>query len=482
MATYSLSLTMTAHETGTVGHYPIYQGSSSYSTTTTMWAKQGDTVTYVITEGDGSTVHFYDNTDPNPTATGTGTYPVMSSGASWSHTITSANDNAEIVWYFFGGTVGAGGGRKYSNRIVTRRVAGAFTNSDGASVSQGSTITFGVSGIAGLPSVSGASNYLYIAIRKGGTMVHTTGASGLAWDSGNNQLGKVHESDTSTVLTIGASMTAGTDYSAHLYHYNPNGTSYPFYDPNNQLDSVDFTVVASNTGTVSGIDLGPDIDVDQQLSYTLERNSGTITCDPTTFEPTCSVAATAGSNVNPLQRIKNADGSYATTTYVSDNLTLTNGKSVDFKMTGPAGYDSTNTGKLTIAEDEDSVSVTTQPDDSPGGGGGGGAGGSYGLRVYNPDGDVIFGDGIKAGHQISSQSITTPLASDASATYTLTNVPYGDADSARVGIIIVDMYTGSSQLTPYWSVSRSNNSGNLAFTVTNGSEVARPYRYIVTRY
>jgi len=374
----------------------------------------------------------------------------------------------------FGGVSAAGAGDEYYTRSITvNHIATPST----ATLTPSST-SVAVNTAYTLPAVS--SNYdtgvVYYLTTVGGSgysvgTAYTGIWTGYIARTQNSSQFKNKDNLSSTTRTSPSTAGTTTYYAWNLRPTGNGGDGLYYYA------GPAFTLTTTtNTGTVSGLSLGENIDVDQTLSYILQRNSGTITCDPTTFQPTSSVSDVTGS-AYAKQRLGGTSNSYSTS-----NLTLSNGQSVDFQMTGPAGYDSTTTGKLTIAEDDASVSVSTQPQDTPGGGGGGSSAGTYGLRVYKADGTVIFGDGIKSAHQIASQSITTPLAANASTTYTLTDVPYADADSARIGIVIVDMYTGSSQVSPYWSVTRSNNSGSLAFTVTNGSGAPRPYRYVVTRY
>ena len=343
MATYNYTFTMTAHQTGTAGHYPIKAGNTQFSTTTTLFAKAGDTVNYIISEGDGSTVHYLDNTNPDPTATGTGTYPVMASGSTWSYTL--ASDFTAVEWYYFGGTT-QGAGRKYSNRVVTRRVAGAFTNSNGASVTQGGSITFTVSGTASLPGVSGSSNYLYIGIRKGGTMVHTNHTpAGMYWDSGNNQLGKVHTGDLSTVMTVGSNMTPGTDYSAHLYHYSPV-TSAAFFDPLNELDSVTFTITAPDT-TPAPFSLGAD-HTNVGVNTTVTTSSATIT------DIDAPADISVSGDGSPEYQIGN--GGFTSS---SQQDAVSSGQSVTMRFTSSSSAGTAHTATLTVGGVSDSVTATT---------------------------------------------------------------------------------------------------------------------------
>lgn len=483
MATYSLAVTMTAHETGTSGHYPIKAGSGTYSTTTTMWAKQNDTVTYVITEGDGSTVHYLDlggDSNQDPTASGTGTFPVMSSGASWSHTLTSATNNAVLEWYYFGGTVGTGGGRKYSNRIITRRVAGTIAAGI-TSVNQGGTVAFSVSGMAGLPALDGSSNCFYIGIRNSsGTMIHTNNtAAGVSWDSTNNQLGKVHTADTSTTLTVGSTMTPG-NYTAHLYHYNP-ARAEPFYDPDNQLSQASFTINAP-TATVTGLELGDPYNSGTTLSTVVTRRVP----ETGTFSVTNGPANASISGAGSPQFQINGAGNYVTTG------TIANGDHLNFKMTGPSGYSGSNTGTLTIGNASDSLVVTTAADPGGGGESSGGAGSAvgYGLAITN-DTTVIFGSNLKSTHVLANAQSGSDLAAGASSGFIdmeAQGILKADNVASKVGIIIIAMDSGDENDYATWIITRDTTTGGGTgnaygrWSVRNNSTNARSYRYLILRY
>ena len=177
----------------------------------------------------------------------------------------------------------------------------------------------------------------------------------------------------------------------------------PFYGTANQLASFSFTV---NTGTNTDPDLGPDQSAGTNLSQVFQVNTGAITCNPTSFSPSVSTSNTAGA-ANAQFRLKNANGTYPTTTYTTagNSLQLTSGQSVDFKMTGPSGYNGTTTGRLTIGSEFDDLSITTGAD--PGGGQtgtGGGTTGDWGLIIKNTAGNQIFGTGQKQGNLIASGS------------------------------------------------------------------------------
>jgi len=433
MATYSLTFDMTAHETGTSGHYPIKAGSSTYSTTTTMWAKQNDTVEYVISEpaSDGGTVSYLDLggvSNQDPTATGTGTYPTMNSGSTWSHTLTSATNNAVLEWYYFGQTEGAGGGRKYSNRVITRRVAGTIA-AGLTSVNQGGTVAFSVSGMAGLPDLDGSSNCFYIGIRNSsGTMIHTNNtAAGVSWDSTNNQLGKVHNADTSTTLTVGSTMTPG-NYTAHLYHYNPN-VSDPFYNPVNQLSQASFTINGSGGVGPNAFDsgLGSDginIPLNQQVTSSAATISG--------MAPTSQTVTASTNDGQGSPQVSVAGGTYAT------SATVTNGQSVTLRFNASGSNSTTRTGTLTINGITGSVAATTLAATGGGGTSSGGGSSNYGLEVVNASGSTIFGPNMRSGHAINSGNWSAN-ANSSSTSYTVEGMTSSNRDT--VGVLLFNNTT-----------------------------------------
>jgi hypothetical protein len=219
-----------------------------------------------------------------------------------------------------------------------------------SSVVQGSTIAFSVSGMAGLPTASGSSNYFYIGIRKGGTMVHTNNtAAGVYWDSSNNQLGKVHAGDTSTTMTAGSSLTAGTDYTAHLYHYNP-AVAEPFYNPVNQLSQVSFSVTSASASGPSAFDSGlgndgTNLPLNQQVTSSAATISGMS--NPTSQTVTASTNDGQGS-----PQVSVAGGTYAT------SATVTNGQTVTLRFNASGSNSTTRTGTLTINGVTGSVAAT----------------------------------------------------------------------------------------------------------------------------
>ena len=488
MTTYTVTFDLAEAQTGVSGHYPVLVRNTDYTPDNTIYAKAGDKVKFVVSEPspDGASVSYNNtnvaDTNPDPDEFTAGTTN-QSSPSSWEYTLGSSAEDAEFYWFYFGTTVhSSGSGKKYSQRVRVNRVSGSPKINGGTSavtVTQGGTITFSVSNLSGLLSAgtSTVKNHLYFSVFNSSNQWFTThsSASGLNWDSSNNQLGKVKTTDTSTVLTVGSSMPTGT-YNVYLTHFNaadsPGGNDFMGSEHRLSTTPLQFTVTASNTGTVSGLNLGADYNAGTSLSAVLERNSGTITCDPTTFQPTSSVSNQTGA-ANAKQRLGGTTNNFSTA-----DLVLSNGQSVDFQMTGPAAYSSHTIGRLTIAEDHDDLRIDTGADPGSGGGTGGATSGNYGLKVTNSDGDQLFGTGFKSNVVILTD--TRPaLAHNASETFTLP-IAASDNTSSKVAIVVVDMFTTTSSTFinwPSWTITRSGNT----FTVTNSSGNSRPYRYVAIR-
>ncbi len=488
MTTYTVTFDLAEAQTGVSGHYPVLVRNSTYAPDNTIYAKSGDTVKFIVSEPspDGASVSYNNtnvaDTDPDPDEFTAGTTN-QSSPSSWEYTLGSSAEDAEFYWFYFGTTVhSSGSGKKYSQRVRVNRVSGSPLMNGGTSaitVTQGGTITFSVSGLSGLLAPSGShGNCLYFAIfnaASGGSLINPTSYTGGGWDSSSNQLGKVKTTDTSTVLTVGSNFPVGTYY-VYLTHFNaadtPGGNDFYGSEQRLSTTALQFTVQESNTGTVSGLNLGADYNAGTALSAVLERNSGTITCSPSTFQPTSSVSNQHGA-ANAKQRLGGTTNNFSTA-----NLVLSNGQSVDFQMTGPAAYSSHTIGRLTIAEDHDDLRIDTGADPGSGGGTGGATAGNYGLKVTNSDGDQLFGTGFKSNVVILTD--TRPaLAHNASETFTLP-IAAADNTSSKVAIVVVDMFTTTSSTFinwPSWTITRSGNT----FTVTNSSGNSRPYRYVAIR-
>ena len=511
MATYRITFQMPEAQTGVDGHYPKVISNDGndalYMPNATMFAKPGDTIEYAVTDETGGSVSYNNtnvltapdtvNTDPDPEPFATSGTSNQSNGSVWSRTIPStptAEDTNGFTWFWFGTTVhSSGSGKKRSARAYNRIISATPSINGGTSlveVNPGGTITF-ASTISGMPAASGGSgNRLYFSIfnaATGGSIINPSSYTGGGWDSDNNNpksktLGEITTGDTNCVLTIGSNWPTSTTQIYHVYltHYTvadtlngSNFTGNSFYDSAARFNSgasLQFKVVAPPTGTVTGLSLGDNVNA-TTLSQVVERNSGTITCSPSTFQPTSSVSNQAGA-AGAAQRLGGTTNNYSTA-----DLTLNNGDSVDFYMVGPAGYNATTTGRLTIAEDHADLSVITGSDPGGGDDGGGATAGTYGLKVLNSDGDQVFGAGHKGNTVILSET-RSALAHDTNDGPFTLPIAAADNTETKTAIIIIDMYTGTSGFNwPNWQITRSGST----FTVKNMSGVSRPYRFIAIR-
>ena len=201
--TYTTTFNLAEAQTGVSGHYPVKVLDTDYTPDNTIYAKAGDTVKFVVSEPspDGASVSYNNtnvaDTDPDPDEFTAGTTN-QNSPSSWEYTLGSSAEDAEFYWFYFGTTVhSSGSGKKYSQRVRVNRVSGAPRINGGTSavtVAQGGTITFSVTGLSGLLSAgtSTVKNHLYFSVFNSSNQWFTThsSASGLNWDSSNNQLGK----------------------------------------------------------------------------------------------------------------------------------------------------------------------------------------------------------------------------------------------------------------------------------------------------
>ena len=411
----------------------------------------------------------------------------ISNGVTLTFTRTMLSPARQVTWMYHGPPA-SGGAWSNSARATFRLVSADLTGSS-TSLVQGYTNTFTATNIAGLMPSSGDRHNLYVVIRDiSGNVVTTTGASGVSWDnsvSGYSYIGKIpHTTDTNVVLTVGSSMTAGT-YTAQLCHFNSshqvsNSTSVGnrFYN-GGVLDTHTFSVISSS-GTVSFTGVGADVTTDE-LSFEVERNTGVVVCTPSSYQPQISV----GGGAKYRRRDYNWDYHDAAGG-VTTTQTMYHGWDADFFLTGPDGYNDSVTGSITIGEDTDYLTITTNPEPgTEGDGGGAGTAVDWGLEVTNGSNSVIFGSNLKSGHEIASASISTNLGSGSWSAYYTLPVLHADNIPEKIAIIVIDMYTGSDAVMPAWVVERHSTADSNGFgrwRVKNYSGIARPYRYIVVRY
>jgi hypothetical protein len=427
MTTYTTTFDLATAQTGASGHYPLLVKDSTYTPDNTIYAKVGDTVKFVVSEPspDGASVSYnnidnvaWTDTEPDPDEFDAGTTN-QSSPSSWEYTITSAAEDSEFYWWWFGTTVhSSGSGKKYSQRVRVNRIVGAPRINGGTSavtVTQGGTITFSVTGLSGLLTSGTNSNCLYFSVfNSSNQWVTTTGTSGLSWDSGTNQLGKVKTSDGNTVLTVGSSMATGT-YNVYLTHFNaadsPGGND--FMGSENRLGpdgsthgtsaaALQFTVQATGDSTPNQIDLRYSTSIDNLTGALRNQTYQTENASLTGFNQTVQPTITGG------EYQVNSAGSWHST--AGDRASVSTGDNIRVRGTASSSYSGVTNVALTIGSMTETWSITAQAD--PGGGGGdiGGPSGSsaYGLAVYNSAGtQQIFGPTLRALHVLGYGTIAS---------------------------------------------------------------------------
>lgn len=468
MASYTQSSSLTLSNTS----YPISVPSTVYIPNTTMYCKLNDTVNFQVNAVQNAPYNLIGiasgalASEPDPGNLGGSS--TFSSGKTFTYTWTASSDYF-TTWYFFN----TGGGAAFEDSIscVIRRVACSLGLSASTISASGGDLTVTVSNLNGLAVPSGNNGHrLYLYVRNSSGTLITSNVS-FSTASNNAYLGKITTTGLTSTLTVGSSLPAGT-YTVHIGHYGAGGSGNAFYGTDHSITTATFTK-SSVTSTVSGLSLGADYNAGTALSAVVTRNSGTITCSPTTFQPTSSVSDQAGS-AGAKQRLGGTTNNFSTA-----NLTLNNGESVDFQMTGPAGYSAHTIGRLTIAEDHDDLRIDTGADPGSGGSTGGATASDYGIKITKADGTQIFGTGFKSNVVIATAD-RPALAHNASETFTVTTDLANIEDDTKIAIVVVDKFTttDSNHINwPSWTVTRSGNT----FTVKNSSGNSRPYRYVVIR-
>ena len=476
MSTYNVSFSLATAQTGVSGHYPLLIKNSTYIPSSTIYVKTGDIVQYTVTEPEGGTVSYNNttvsDTDPDPLVfTNFGT-AVQNSGSIWNHVVQSGTDDAVFDWYWFSQTVhSSGSGRKYSQRVRTRRVI-ASPKMNGATsaitVNPGNTITFSAPDIAGLDAATTNGNCLYFSIfNSGGSLVNPTSYTSGGWDSSSNQLGKIHTSDNSTVLTLGSNFPTGT-YSVFLTHFNAadSPTGNDFYGSENRLgadgvmgnsaSALQFTVEASSATGPTAFDsgLGSDktnVPVNTQVESSTTTISG-MNPSPLTVTPS---GPGAGVSVN---------GATATNQTVS----ISNGDTVKLTFNASGSANTPVTGTLTINGVTGSVTATTA---AAGGGSSTSGSGDYGFAVTNGT-NTIFGGDVKAGHVIAA-STWSAAGFGNSGSIAVEGMTSSNRDTVGVILLSTQQFIGFTINISY---------GNGSFVVQNNSATAVSGSYIALRY
>ena len=504
MATYIENLTLPFARTGVTGQYPMLVKSTTYTPDCTLFVKAGDTVRYVVTQDDGSgstgTIGYANttasDTDPDPTVTTS-----QSSPATWERTVGTSTEDRYFDWYFFGSVdFEFGSGKKYSQKLRTIRVDGAPRMNGGTSaitVAQGGTITFSVTGLSMFDESANAqltagtnSNKLNFSVfNSNGSLVGVHNYTGGGWDSSNNQLGKVHTGDTSTVLTIGSNFPTGT-YSVYLTHVNvaDSPTTNDFYGTENRLGANGLTGTSASAlqFTVSDDDTDPtqfSLGADQTG---LEQSQEYVTDTFTIAGLGSGVTATAVTSGTGNPQISVGTGNPVSFgDFTTNDVGVVNGNQIRFKMLASSDYDGQHTGTLTIGGTiNDSLVLTTRSD--PGGSSGGASGTqTYGVAVLSPPDNsnnqvTTFGPNFKLTNLIDKGSAIIPARSGATPG-TLTLPASGTFEGVTsTNQADIDMMVLTA-INPFVAYNYQMTRGNGTFTFTNYTYLQIPIDYYLLR-
>ena len=485
--TYTTTFNLAEARTGVSGHYPVKVLDSDYAPDNTLYAKVGDTVKFVVSEPspDSGNVSYNNtsiaDTDPDPDEfTDDGTTN-QTSPSSWEYTLTSASDDAEFYWFWFGNTFynpsDTTQGRKYSQRVRVNRVQGAPRMNGGTSaitVDQGDTITFSVTGLSGLLSAgtSTVKNQLYFSVfTSSNAWFTTTGTSGVSWAGSNNQLGKVKVGSTSVVLTVGSSMPTGT-YKVYLTHFNgadtPSGNNY--MGNVNRLGpdgsshgasaaALQFTVQAptQNDSDPDAFDLRYSTAVDNVTNAIRNQTYESTAVNLTNFNQTVQPTITGGQySVN--------GGSWQVGTNNSRD-SVQSGDNIKVKGTASGTYGGVTSVVLTIGTTSHTWTITTQANPASGGSDILPPTGTsdYGLAVYNSAGtQQIFGPTMRALHVLAYGNIPS-IGAINSATQYYGFAGYTSLPAITIAAPTAQQFNGSSSSV----VSLANN--NITLTGSQAS-------------
>ena len=284
----------------------------------------------------------------------------------------------------------------------------------------------------------------------------------MSWDSGNNQLGKVHTADLSTTMTAGSQLSTGT-YTACLHHYNAAAGS--FYHADSKLSQVSFNVTApANASGPNAFDSGlGDDGSSAPLSNPLFSQAATISG---MANPSSNTVVASGQG-SPKVSING--GSYVT------SGTVSNGQTVQLRFNASNSYSTTHTATLTIRGVTGSLSGTTIAD--PGTSGGGtstsGATAAYGLEILNASGTTIFGPNFRSAHVIATGNWSTNANSN-SVSYSVPGMTASNRDT--IGLLV------ALGATPGTSTSIVVHYGTNSFYIQNITGTSRSGTYVAIRY
>ena len=387
MATYTIS-----HTLQTSTSYPAAEFSSTFAPLTSVYFKLNDTIQATVSHpvsGNTLGISLNDVNEANPDPSNLGGTFTHADGytysLTWSGTFAeggSASSDFFTQWFHFNRT----GTFQYSAKSVFRRVSANIALNTSTVASSGGTLTLTASNILGLlPPTGNNAHRLYLYVRNSSGTLITSNVSFSTADN-NAYLGKITTTTTSSTITIGSSLPAGT-YTVHIGHYGGGGSGNVFYGTDHSITTATFT-----KSSAPATDTTPDsfsIGSDQTLSASGQYDATQFTVSGINAAATVSVSGSGSPSV-----------SIAGGTHTSSNTTVTNGQTVNFRMFAPGTPGTNHSATLNIGGVTDSITLTAA---SSGGASQGGASGTavYGLEVFNPSTNQIFSPNFKISNLIA---------------------------------------------------------------------------------
>ena len=330
---------------GASGQFPVapYGINDTYQYNVSAVFKQGDVLEVKVIQGSGASQY----TRYVGTAGGSTPDPTSPSSANSNSTSTHANNtvfsvtwgnslasDAVTVWYFASGNANTGQ-ELYSGRFYFKKVAAQLSVSANSNPSRGSltftsnNATLGGSGGDAFVQTGTRQNRLYVSIFNSSNVVVPQGTNGVTWDDNRGfSWGQVGSIDDNVVATFGSGLADGT-YTAYLTHLNTaaevNGstnTGHDFYGATQRLGSgVTFTLGAVADSTPNAFNFGANITATALSQIKL---SPVVTIS--------GINATTSVNVtNAAYRINGGN-------FVTGTSTITNGQTIQLRVTGSGSY------------------------------------------------------------------------------------------------------------------------------------------------
>ena len=348
MATYRFNYILNQTPAyGQSGQFPIapYGINDTYLHNTSIVFKQGDTIEIKVTHGQAPGfngairyVGTAGGSTPDPTS------PVSANSNSTSYhatgtvfsipwnTVALASDSV-TRWYFAAGN--SSGNEAFSTQFYFKKIVAQLSVS-ATSVAPGGSLTFtsnnatlGGSGGDAFVQTGTRQNRLYVSLFNSSNVVVPQGANGVTWDDNRGfSWGQVGSIDANVVGTFGSGLANGT-YTAYLTHLNTatevNGSTnmgHAFYGATQRLGSgVTFTLGAVADSTPNAFNFGANVTATALSQIKL---SPVVTISG--INSTTSVNVT-----NAAYRINGGN-------FVTGTSTITNGQTIQLRVTGSGSY------------------------------------------------------------------------------------------------------------------------------------------------